>query len=272
MCKGSLGGLAIVLLPMLASAQVGDSELLGFGAELHGAVEVAYQSQYLWHGFDVFNEDSALQISTDLDLFDTGFGVSAIGHRANTSGYEDGERWDFGAHYQDSVFRGRAYATHFHLGWFYHMFPQLPRKHMALQEFYGRIRWPKITGIQGVIPGYALVMLTPAYSGSPGLGSNARGCLHIATLDYSLAIAGIFPGTPEQIVRIHSELVFNDGVNPFNGKVESGCSHSLVGISTDIDVGFGIALTPSLNYQMSEEDSVNTDDGFWVTLGARYDF
>ena len=73
-------------------------------------------------------------------------------------------------------------------------------------------------------------------------------------------------------MHIHTEFVFNDGVSPFNGKVDSGFSHSQIGLSTDIDVGFGIALTPAINYQMSEEDSVNTDDGFWFTLGARYAF
>jgi hypothetical protein len=272
MNKGVPDILLIMFMPVLVSAEVSDLDLLGFEAELHGAVEVAYQSQYLWHGFEVFSEDGALQISTDLDLFDTGFGVSVIGHRANTSGHEDGERWDLGAYYQDSVFRGEAYATHYRAGWFYYMYPQLSRKQMALHEFYGHIDWPRITGIQGLVPGYSLIMLTPSYSDSPGVGSNARGFLHIGTLDYTFSVPGFFLSTPEQVFRSHWEIVFNDGVSPLNGNVDHGWSHIQAGISTDIDVGFGIALTPSVDYKMSEENSVNQNEGFLVAIGARYDF
>ena len=152
------------------------------------------------------------------------------------------------------------------------MYPQLSRKQMALQEFYTRFKWPKITGVPGLVPGYTLVKLMPSYSGPAGLGGNASGFLHIGTLDYTVAVPGIIPGTPEQVLHIHSDLVFNDGVSPLGGRVDSGFSHAQVGISTDIDVGFGIALTSSLYYQSTEESSVKADDGFWATFGTKYVF
>jgi hypothetical protein len=134
------------------------------------------------------------------------------------------------------------------------------------------LAWPKITGIQGLIPSYALVLFSPFYSNSPGVGSNASGFLHIAALDYKFAVPGAFPGTPEQVFNIHSELVFNDGVSPLNGNVDHGWSHAVIGASTDIELGYGVSLVPSVNYQISMERSVNTDNEIWATIGARYSF
>jgi len=36
--------------------------------ELHGAVDVTYQSKYLWRGIDVYGDKSAIQPSVILDL------------------------------------------------------------------------------------------------------------------------------------------------------------------------------------------------------------
>ncbi len=45
--------------------------------------------QYLWRGFDFYDDKSAAHVLTDLSLFDTGFGLSVAGHRAAASGFED---------------------------------------------------------------------------------------------------------------------------------------------------------------------------------------
>ncbi|UCF14141.1 MAG: hypothetical protein JSW59_12075, partial [Phycisphaerales bacterium] len=43
--------------------------------ELHGVVDLTYQSKYLWRGIDVYGDKSAFQPSVMLDLFGTGLGV-----------------------------------------------------------------------------------------------------------------------------------------------------------------------------------------------------
>jgi len=262
----------MALLPVPGVAQANDLELLGFGADIHGSVGVTYQSQYVWRGFDIYDDDSAVQLTANLDLFDSGFGVTVAGHRANCSGHENGERWDFNLYYQNSLFNEDVFATKYRVGWVYYAYPQLHPRAMDLQEFSGVLAWPKITGVQGLIPSYALVMFSPFYSASPGVGSNASGFLHIAALDYSFAVPGAFPETPEQIFKIHSELVFNDGVSPLSANVDHGWSHAVLGVSTDIDLGYGVFLVPSVNYQISMERSVNPDNEVWATVGARYNF
>ena len=78
----------VFLLVVGSFAQAQDSEL-------HGSVDLTYQSKYVWRGFDVYNDKSAMQLGLDLDFFGTGFGLNVLGHRANSSGHEASERWDY---------------------------------------------------------------------------------------------------------------------------------------------------------------------------------
>ena len=71
----------------LAQAEVG---------ELHGVIDLTFQSKYIWRGFDVYGDKSAIQPSNDLDLFGSGFGLNITGHRANSPVMKmanDGTTW-----------------------------------------------------------------------------------------------------------------------------------------------------------------------------------
>jgi len=48
----------VFLLAIAGIAQAQDSEL-------HGSVDVTYQSKYIWRGFDIYNDKSAVQPSLD---------------------------------------------------------------------------------------------------------------------------------------------------------------------------------------------------------------
>jgi hypothetical protein len=92
-------------------------------------------------------------------------------------------------------------------------------------------------------------------------------------MDYSFAIPGPFPETPEQIINLHSELVFNDGVGPSRTDVDQDWSNFVMGASTDFDLGYGITLTPAVWYQIAMESTVNTDDDeVWATIGLKSSF
>jgi len=51
--------------------------------EIHGSFDLTFQGKYIWRGFDVFEDKSAIQPALNLDLFGSGFGLSITGHRAN---------------------------------------------------------------------------------------------------------------------------------------------------------------------------------------------
>jgi hypothetical protein len=264
-----------LLMATTGLAQSWEGEWLGLQGDLHGMIELSYQSQYIWRGFDVYQDESAIQPSIDLDLYGTGLGISITGHRANSSGFENEERWDYTLYYQNAVFSEEPYATNYRLGWVYYNFPDHSNEWYDLQELHGILSWPNILPVKGLRPSYVVVKLWPSNGDSlveRRRDGTASGFAHILMLDYSFPIPGLMPDVPEQIVNLHSELVYNDGVHPAGFKVDHDWSNIVVGVSTDFDLGGNVILTPALYYQASMETTVNDDDEAWMTLGVRYTF
>jgi len=266
---------AVFLLAMVGIVQAQNSEL-------HGSVDLTYQSKYVWRGFDVYNDKSAVQPSLDLDLFGTGLGVNVMGHRANSSGYENAERWDYTLYYQNGLFQDEAYAMMYRLGWVYYNYPDLSSSQADLQEIHTVLSFPKLIPC-GIVPSYILVKLWPTSSGSlvaknvdltTGLPSKgtASGWAHIFMLDYPLRVGGILPDTPEQVFNLHTELVFNDGVGPAGQDVDSDWSNLVFGVSTGIDLSKELVLTPGVYHQISMDSSVDDQNETWATLSLTYKF
>lgn len=269
---------AAILLGAVGSAQA----QLG---ELHGAAEVAYQSKFVWRGFNVFGSQAAAQAGVDLDLYETGFGLNVVGHVPLGGGYVNNERWDYTLYYDNNILEDEQYATSYRLAWAYYNYADQPSKgsllapNAALQEISATLSWPKICPA-GFVPSYAIVKLWPSesesFSGgrSPSpTGGTASGWLHILMLDYGLTVQGLLPETPEQLVNFHAELVYNDGFGWFGQDVDHDWSHLLFGVSTDFDLGYSLFLTPGLYWQQTMESSVNSDkDQIWATLGLKYTF
>jgi hypothetical protein len=269
---------AVVLFCVVGFAQAQDSEL-------HGSVDFTFQTKYVWRGFDVYNDTSAIQPSIDLDLFGTGLGMNIMGHRANSSGYEAAERWDYNLYYQNMVFADEAYALMYRLGWVYYNFPQINSAYADLQEIHTVLSLPKaIPG--GIVPSYVIVKLWPSYSGSlvasnldlsarppqPSKGT-ASGWAHIFMLDYPLTVGSILPDTPEQVLNLHAEVVFNDGVGPGGQDVDNDWSNAVFGISTGFNLAEELVLTPGVYHQVTMDDSVNDDKSeTWATLSMTYKF
>lgn len=268
--------LTVVLL--LAVVSVGYAQ----EGDLHGSIGVSYTSSYIWRGFDVFPSDhSAIHPSVDLDLFGTGFGLTALGHRANSGAYELNERWDYILYYQNRMFEGETYATNYRLGYMYYNYPDRSSHDttdsLDLQEFHGIFSIPGLSPIEGLVPTYCLVKLWPSNSGSlvgtraPG-GQTSSGFAHIFMLDYGMPVACPMTGE-ERVLNLHAEAVYNDGVSP-NGatKVDSDWSNAVFGVSTDFSLDTNLSLTPGIYYQSSWDDSVNTEDECWVSLNLSYKF
>lgn len=243
--------------------------------EIHGTAAFTWQSKYVWRGFDVYDDHTAIQPSVDLDLFGTGFGLCVTAHRANSSGFENTERWDYNLYYGGKLFEDEAYATNWRMGYVYYNYPDNSshtESSLDLSELHWILSWPNaIPG--GVVPSYVLVKLWPKNSGT--LGDNASGWAHIFMLDYAFSVQPILPDTDEQVLRLHSELVFNDGVHPLGDyapNVDSDWSNFTFGIETDFDLGNNVCLTPGLYQQISMDDSVNDEDETWVNLSLKYKF
>ena len=244
--------------------------------DLHGSLDLTYQSKYLWRGFDIYGDKSAMQPSLDLDLFGSGLGISLMGHRANSDGFETGERWDYTLYYQNIMCPDEAHALMYRLGWVYYNYPEGHNQDADLQEMHAILSLPKMFPAS-VIPSYTIAKLWPTSSGSlvgaPKSDGTASGFWHIFRLDYPLIAGGILPDTPEQVFNLSAEAIYNDGIGPHGENVDHDWSNLVFGVSTGINLTDGLVLTPGVYHQVTMEKTVNQDsDETWGALSMTYNF
>ena len=255
--------------------------LLADTGELHGVVGAEYDSKYVWRGFTVYGSKSAIHPFVDLDLFGTGFGINITGHRANSNGYEVGEHWDYTLYYHNQLFSDQTYATNYMLGYVYYNFPEFPShgsSSMDLQEIHGLLSWPKLLGVEGLVPSYVLVKMWPSNSDtlvgarSPS-GGTASGFAHILMLDYALRTTCPITNQ-ERVINLHSEVVYNDGVSPTPARnPDHDWSDAVFGVSTDVDLGSNLIFTPGVYHQVTMDKSVNDEKSItWASLILKYKF
>jgi hypothetical protein len=266
----------LLILAVLAMTHVtvfAQSDSGEFNAGLTGSIDLTYQTRYIWRGFDVYpDDDPAMQLTANFDFFDTGFGMNVVGHGATGSGHKDGERWDYNLYYGNVLLPEDVLQTNYRVGFVRYNYPTLPQKHMDLNELHAIISMPNVTQVKGLVPSYAAIKMYPAFSAQTGVNGNASGWMHVAMLDYTFAVPGVTPDVPEQVFKLHSEILYNGGVSPYNTTVDPDWSHAAFGISTDVGLGYGFTLTPGVYYQHTFEETVNTENEAWATIGLRYAF
>jgi len=279
--------MAVVLFGMVAPvlAQEGD---------LHGDVGYTYNSMHVWRGIMTYGQHSSSQPFINLDLFGSGFGIELVGNIVNGTGtnpdqlgYNNENRWDYSLFYAGALNPEDTYATMYKVGYRYFNYPSMSshtRRSIDLQELYAGVAFPKLLGVKGLVPGYAIIDCWPSNSETVVGGSNPRGgtyagWAHVFMLDYALPVAGLTAETPEQVLNFHIETVYNDGVDPrpYGGYTDSDWTHVMVSVSTDFDLGNNLIFTPGLYHQITFEDDPDTGvspdhDITWVELTMKYKF
>ena len=249
------------------------------GNAINGSIEMTYQSLYMWRGFDVFPNKSAMQVTADVTLPGTGLGMSVDVHRANASGFEDDERWDYNPYYEGSLNPDSPATVDYRLGYTYYNYPDRTNETADMHEFHAIVSLPNVAGGPKLVPAYALIKMWPQSStaGGSAVAGAVSGFLHILMLNYEFEIPGYSLDTPEQTIRLHSELIYNDGVNLVanlggGGAVDHDWSNFVVGAATDLVLPANIVLTPAVNYQITLDRSVHGSDELWATVGAKFRF
>lgn len=266
-----------IVLAMAATvaAQDWEGDILPVQGDLHGMLGVTWDSEYVWRGFKVFGSKSATHILGDVNFWDTGFGLNAAGHYANGSGYVNWTRWDYTAYYQNGFFTGEPYATNFRVGWVLYDYPDMGSEWADLQEGHGILSWPNILPVKGLCPTYVAAKTWPSKSSSR-LGDTASGWYHIFMLDYGFTVQGILPDIPEHLIRLHAEIVYNDGAHPYGRRMDRDWSHAVFGVATDVKLGSNITVTPAVYYQTNLERMLTAyNDGseeLWASVGLKYSF
>jgi hypothetical protein len=159
----------------------------------------------------------------------------------------------------------------YRFGWVYYNYPDLRNEWADLQELQMVLAWPKILPVKGLVPAYALVKLWPSSSDSLVDGA-ASGFAHIFMLDYGLETTCPITNQP-RVWKLHSEVVYNDGVDPRGIGVDHDWSNAVFGVSTDVDLAKNLTFTPAVYHQVTMDKSVNDDkDETWAALSMKYKF
>ena len=280
MKKGILS-VVVILLAMAGMVTAAEDVVMPVaGNELHGTIDATYTSQYVWRGFSVFGTQGAFHPGIDLDLYGTGFGLSAVGHMATESGYVNNERWDYTLYYGNRLWESEWYAMNYRLSYVYYNYPKLSshtEDSVDLQELNGVFSFPNLLGVKGLVPSYVLVKLWPSNSGTiigaPKSDGTASGFAHIFMLDYGWAIPAIVPNTAEQVLNLHAEVVYNDGVAPNGINVDHDWSDAVFGVSTNFPICENLVFTPGVYHQITMDESVNDDKSItWASASLTYKF
>lgn len=262
---------------------------------LHGDVGYTYDSMYVWRGFLVWGHHGGSNVFVDLDFMGSGFGMSVVDHMPNSTGnngpagYWNEERWDYSLFYQNKLAAGDPLETDYKVSYMYYNYPGMSARHsnqcFDLQEINALLAWPNILGVKGLVPAYCIVKLWPSMHNTVvgeanPMGGSASGFAHIFMLNYALPVAGLTSETPEQVLNFHTELVYNDGVDPrpYGGYTSHDWTDFLMGVSTDFDLGNNFVFTPGVYHQITMEDDGATKgvspnhSMTWAELTVKYKF
>ncbi|TKJ33825.1 MAG: hypothetical protein CEE38_19575 [Planctomycetes bacterium B3_Pla] len=274
--------LAAVVLFCAAGLVQAQEDPLGVTAD------ATWVSKYLWYGFDLLDDKGAFQPSVDVDLFGSGFSLNvwssyptAVGDMNKGGGAAgtsrvDATEFDYTLAYSTVICEGEPHATYITAQGIYYDFIDIPSQAADAEEIGVQLTWPNVSPTGDVTPGYYISRIWPAKSGKPRAGKDDlipgdyAGWIHVFSLGYDLTVPGLLPETPEQTFNLSVATVYNDGFA--GGTVDHDWSHAVFGASTDFELAENFNVTPGIYYQSSWDDTVNSEDELWISLGASYKF
>jgi hypothetical protein len=233
--------------------------------------DTTYVSRWMSRGRQVWGEDGGFFETTDIDLWGTGFGT-AVTHRSSTnSGWVNKQRFDYSVYYGGTVLDGQgdsfltsgACCTKYKVNWVYKHWYDQPRNQANVQAWVLALSWPKILGMEELVPYYVATYDSP--SGSGYNVSNYAGWVHRIGFGYDLEL----PELPAPL-RLSSDIAFTDG---FRTGADHDWSYATFGIQSTLKINEKLSFIPRVYYQISLDDSVNTHkDVAYCALSMRYKF
>ncbi|MGD8785884.1 MAG: hypothetical protein PVJ60_00545 [Phycisphaerales bacterium] len=235
--------------------------------ELGVTLDLQYRSKWLSKGAYGYGTQGAFFKTVDLDFYNSGFGVKVTHRNATASGYVDKQRFDYRPYYKNTLFEDESYSTNYNISVGYEHYPGLARNRSnTTWEWIFAFSWPNIIS-QGIVPQYIAHYEYAAgsnYTKRPSGGDMPSGWVHRFILGYDLETADL--PTP---LHLSSEIAYTDGL----GGASHDWSYVVFGASTKIEIADNISFTPGVYYQISMDDSVNTDkDLTYCVLSMKYKF
>ena len=123
-----------------------------------------------------------------------------------------------------------------------------------------------LTSPVGVKPGVAVKYEQPTTDGADGFG------VVVGSLAYGMPLSGVNVAGVGVNLNWTTSVLYNTGVTVGGvDVVKSGVSAWQVGVGSAVQAG-RVVVTPSGNYQVSVEKTVDSENEFWATVGVAYGF
>ncbi len=224
-----------------------------------------YVQKYMWRGFDLQDNDPALQADFTLDIGETGFYSGIWATYAIDSKWREWNEIDFYAGYYRTLWEENRYALDADTSYTYYYFPRQDSD-VDAQQVALTVELPKL------FPPLGISKLTPyggLYYGWSVRGEANDGLWVKLGMNCDLSIPSPLFGQREQTLSLYIESFRNDGAQGF--EVNPGWGHLVTGISTTFKFK-GMDITPGVNYQWTLEETVNEEDEFWFTFSISHAF
>jgi len=222
-------------------------------------------SEYIWRGFDMFNDRAALQPSINVDWYGTGISTAVWSAIPTKEHFGDLQEMRYVVAYTDWLWGDTLHVTKYTVNWVYYDFVSMPSTQRDAQEVGVQFSWPQAYMVRDnrVVPSYYVGKLWPAKSNA--VNKDSGGWIHIFGLDYEFWLSGI--GVEKQVACLSAELVYNDGML----YADHDWSDAVFGVGTTWRDG-PLTVKPEFKYQVSLEETVNDEDEFWGSVSVSYKF
>jgi hypothetical protein len=166
----------------------------------------------------------------------------------------------------DSFLTSGACCTKYKVNWVYKHYYDQPRNQSNVQAWVLALSWPKILGMEEVVPYYVATYDSPSGSGYKAAGmENYAGWVHRFGFGYDLEL----PELPAPL-RLSSDIAFTDG---FRRGVDHDWSFVTFGIQTSLKINEQLSFVPRVYQQLTLDDSVNPNkDVTYCLLSMKYKF
>jgi len=241
----------------------------GLGRKIDIELSGTFTSKHMWHGLDLLDDHGAFIPVATLIFGESGFSAKIIDVYPLSSGFERSVERNYAGFYTGALLEGTPWATQFTTNYYYYGKPKVPGHKGDSQEVGTTFSWPRIISVGDghITPSYYLGYIWASKS-----NSNLRGCegfIHVLGLGYDFEMTDFWPDGNKQDFRLFGDIIYNDG---FAGSaIKHDWSHAVLGISTNFKKG-NWTISPSLNYQISMDDSVNNENELWCGISATYRF
>ena len=243
------------------------------GEEIGINLDFTYATKYLWHGYDVLDDEGAFQPSIEFSW--RGFYAGAWGSWADSNDdlgggltRNDLTEIDLYLGYGYSFFADEQYQIDTSLTYTYFAYPHV-NSDGDCQEIAASVSFPNLLpiGPSALVPSIDYYYIWEGVQDSDMIDDG-----HIITLGlgYDVPITPLFPQQEEQAISLSWDINYNDGTFGSN----SDWSHSTFGIGTTFGWK-GVYFTPAVYYQWSLDSdplAVNDEDDFYAMFSVGYSF